>query len=146
MPDEWIDKSTGHKVIKLTRREGSNLSFYFHNNPFVGNESDSYRMIFYGTNAQNSNKNDSVKQEIYNLSAGNKQIYSVDLNTLKIEQLTSQKSPMNGEIVAPKNHLVYYQIRDSVFSTNIDTKETKLVYVFPADFKANISTKHSLVL
>ena len=143
MPDEWIDKSTGHKVIKLTRREGSNLSFYFHNNPFVGNESDSYRMIFYGTNAQNSNKNDSVKQEIYNLSAGNKQIYSVDLNTLKIEQLTSQKSPMNGEIVAPKNHLVYYQIRDSVFSTNIDTKETKLVYVFPADFKANITTINS---
>ena len=143
MPDEWIDKSTGHKVIELTRREGSNLSFYFHNNPFVGNESDSYRMIFYGTNAQNSNKNDSVKQEIYNLSAGNKQIYSVDLNTLKIEQLTSQKSPMNGEIVAPKNHLVYYQIRDSVFSTNIDTKETKLVYVFPADFKANITTINS---
>ena len=143
MPDEWIDKSTGHKVIKLTRREGSNLSFYFHNNPFVGNESDSYRMIFYGTNAQNSNKNDSVKQEIYNLSAGNKQIYSVDLNALKIEQLTSQKSPMNGEIVAPKNHLVYYQIRDSVFSTNIDTKETKLVYVFPADFKANITTINS---
>ena len=100
-------------------------------------------MIFYGTNAQNSNKNDSVKQEIYNLSAGNKQIYSVDLNTLKIEQLTSQKSPMNGEIVAPKNHLVYYQIRDSVFSTNIDTKETKLVYVFPADFKANITTINS---
>ena len=143
MPDEWIDKSTGHKVIKLTRREGSNLSFYFHNNPFVENKSDGYRMIFYGTNAQNSNKNDSVKQEIYNLSAGNKQIYSVDLNTLKIEQLTSQKSPMNGEIVAPKNHLVYYQIRDSVFSTNIDTKETKLVYVFPADFKANITTINS---
>ena len=138
MPDEWIDKSTGHKVIKLTRREGSNMSFYFHNNPFVEN-----RMIFYGTNAQNSNNNDSVKQEIYNVSAGNKQIYSVDLNTLKIEQLTSQKSPMNGEIVAPKNHLVYYQIKDSVFSTNIDSKATKLLYVFPSDFKAGITTINS---
>ena len=143
MPDEWIDKSTGHKLIKLTRREGSNMSFYFHNNPFIGNKSDGYRMVFYGTNAQNSNKNDSVKQEIYNVSAGNKQIYSVDLNTLKIEQLTSQKSPMNGEIVAPKNHLVYYQTKDSVFSTNIDTKETKLVFVFPADFKAGITTINS---
>lgn len=140
MPDEWIDKTTGHKVIKLTRRAGSNMSFYFHNNPFVGNKSDGYRMIFYGTNPSNSLKNDSVKQEIYNVTAGNKQIYSVDLNTLKIDQITSQHSPMNGEIVAPKNHLVYYQIKDSVFSTNIDTKQTKLVYVFPADFRAGITT------
>ena len=138
MPDEWIDKTTGHKIIKLTRREGSNMSFYFHNNPFVEN-----RMIFYGTNAQNSNKNDSVKQEIYNVSAGNKQIYTVDLSTLKTEQVTFQKSPMNGEIVAAKNHLVYYQIKDSVFSTSIDSKQTRLVYVFPADFKAGITTINS---
>jgi oligogalacturonide lyase len=135
MPDEWIDKDTRHKVIKLTRRDGSNMSFYFHNNPFVGD-----KMIFYGTSPSNSLKNDSVKQEIYNTTAGNKQIYSVDLKTLKIEQLTFQNSPMNGEIVAPKNHLVYYQIKDSIFSTNIDTKQTKLVYVFPADFKAGITT------
>ena len=38
MPDEWIDKDTHHKIIKLTRKEGSNYSFYFHNNPFVGNK------------------------------------------------------------------------------------------------------------
>jgi len=138
MPDEWIDKTTGHKVIKLTRREGSSMSFYFHNNPYIGN-----KMVFYGTNSQNSNKNDSIKQEIYNVSAGNKQIYTVDLTTLKVDQITSQKSPMNGEIVAPKNHLVYYQINDSIFSTSIDTKETKLVYVFPADFKAGITTLNS---
>ena len=138
MPDQWIDKTTGHKVIKLTRREGSNMSFYFHNNPYVGN-----KMVFYETNSQNSNKNDSIKQEIYNVSAGNKQIYTVDLTTLKVDQITSQKSPMNGEIVAPKNHLVYYQINDSIFSTSIDTKETKLVYVFPADFKAGITTLNS---
>lgn len=135
MPDEWIDKTTGHKIIKLTRREGSNMSFYFHNNPFVGN-----KMIFYGTNLQNSQKNDSVKQEIYNVTAGNKQMYSVDLSSLKVDQITSQHSPMNGEIVAPKNHLVYYQIKDSIFSTNIDTRQTKLVYVFPVDFKAGITT------
>lgn len=43
MPDEWIDKDTGHKVMRLTRRDGLNQSFYFHNNPFVGEE-----MIFCG--------------------------------------------------------------------------------------------------
>jgi oligogalacturonide lyase len=64
----------------------------------------------------------------------------VDLNTLKVEQLTKQVNPMNGEIVAPKNKLVYYQVNDSVFTTHIETKETKLVYVFPFDFKASITT------
>ena len=43
MPDEWIDKDTGHKVFKLIRRNGRNSSFYFHNNPFIGQE-----MVFCG--------------------------------------------------------------------------------------------------
>jgi len=135
MPNEWIDESTGHKVIKLTRREGNNYSFYFHNNPFVGN-----KMIFYGTDFLNTAKNDSVKVEINNVTTGNKQVYSVDLKTLKVDQITNQQSGMNGEIVAPKNKLVYYQIKDSVFATHIETKQTKLVYVFPKDFQASITT------
>ena len=135
MPGEWIDKSTGHKVIKLTKREGNNMSFYFHNNPFVGS-----KMIFYGTDYLNTAKNDSVKQETGNIAAGNKQLYSVDLKTRKVEQLTYQPNAMNGEIVAEKNKLVYYQVKDSVFSTHVDTKQTRLVYVFPADFKASITT------
>src|SRR6186997_2660968 len=112
MPNEWIDPSTGHKIIKLTRRTGNNVSFYFHNNPFAGN-----KMIFYGTDFQNTANNDSVKQETYNTTAGNKQLYSVDLKTLQVEQLTKQSSSMNGEIVAPAARLVYYQIKDSVFAT-----------------------------
>lgn len=138
MPDEWIDRSTGHKVIKLTRREGSNMSFYFHNNPFAGD-----RMVFYGTDVQNSSKNDSVKQETGNITAANKQLYTVDLNTLKVEQITDQNFPMNGEILDPRSKLVYYQVRDSVFSTHIETKETKLVFVFPVEFKAGITTVNS---
>src|SRR5215510_11217576 len=77
MPNEWIDQSTGHKIIKLTRREGNNMSFYFHNNPFIGN-----KMIFYGTNYLVTARDDSAKQETGNITAGNKQLYSIDLNTL----------------------------------------------------------------
>jgi len=138
MPDQWIDKDTKHKIIKLTRRPGNNMSFYFHNDPFIGN-----KMIFYGTDYLNTAGNDSVKQETGNIPAVSKQLYSVDLQTLKVERLTFQSSPMNGEIATPKSRLVYYQIKDSVFSTNIDTKATKLVYVFPADFKASITTVNS---
>src|SRR6187549_2729047 len=66
MPNEWIDESTGHKIVKLTRREGNNMSFYFHNNPFVGDE-----MVFYGTDYLNTANNDSVKQETGNIPASN---------------------------------------------------------------------------
>lgn len=137
MPDEWIDKSTGHRVIRLTRRAGSNSSFYFHNNPFAGN-----KMVFYGTDPLN--KTDSAQlQTGASVPPRNRQIYTVDLKTLKVDQVTSHSRPMNGEILAPKSRLVYYQISDSVYATNIDTKETKLIYVFPEDFKAGISTVNS---
>ena len=134
MPDEWIDKSTGHRVIKLTRKEGSNYSFYFHNNPFIGN-----KMVFYNTSPQKPEEQ-AAKVEISNTSARNRQIYIVDLKTLQIEQLTNHTTAMNGEIVSPKTKEVFYQVKDSVFSVNVDTKKQKLVYVFPDDFKASITT------
>lgn len=117
MPNEWIDKDTHHKVIKLTRTEGSNSSFYFHNNPFVGN-----KMVY------------------YNSSRDGRQAYNVDLKTLQSEKITSQDGRINGEIAGAKTGNIYYQTGDSVYSTNIITKQTKLLFVFPADFKASITT------
>jgi oligogalacturonide lyase len=134
MPDEWIDKDTHHKVVRLTRDGGSNLSFYFHNNPFIGN-----KMVYYGSNA-NLAKTDQ-KVETYDAALSrNKQIYLLDLSSLKSEQLTQQASPMNGEIVHNKSGEVYYQIKDSVWSVNAATKKNKLVYVFPKEFKAGVTT------
>ena len=134
MPNEWIDKDTRHKVIRLTRLEGkSNLSFYFHNNPFIGNT-----MVFYSSNKNNTSG--VAKQEISSIASPNKQIFLLDLNTLKTEQLTNHSSPMTGEIVDRKAGIVYYQIKDSVFGVNAKTKECRLIFVFPADFKGNITT------
>lgn len=117
MPESWIDKDTHHKIVRLSNKPGSNASFYFHNNPFVGN-----KMVFYSTD-QNG-----------------KQLYTVDLATRKIEQITHQASPMSGEIVGVKGKNVFYQIKDSVFRTNIESKITELVFVFPGDFKATVTT------
>src|SRR6266545_2335882 len=75
MPETWIDKDTHHTIVRLTNKPGNNASFYFHNNPFIGN-----KMVFYSTD-----KDD-------------KQIYTVDLVTRKLEQVTHQTSPMMGEI------------------------------------------------
>lgn len=117
MPNEWIDRDTHHKVIRLSRDEGANSSFYFHNNPFVGNE-----MMFYNTRNRT------------------RQIYLMDLKTLHTGQVTHQPSPMNGEIVAPKTGNIYYQIKDSVFVTNVHSERTRLVFVFPANYKGGIAS------
>jgi oligogalacturonide lyase len=136
MPDEWIDKSTGHKLIRLTRREGSSMSFYFHNNPFIGN-----KMVFYNSRLETPGEvTDMRKQETYNLNVKDKQLYMIDLGTLAIEQLTHHPTPMNGEIVSVKRKEVFFQVKDSVFSVNVETKKQRLVFVFPEDFKANITT------
>ena len=136
MPDEWIDSATHHKIIKLTRTAGSNMSFYFHNNPFIGDQ-----MIFYNSsNPKTADEDENKKLEVYNLNTRNKQLYALDLTTLKAVQLTHHPLAMNGEIVSAKRKEAFYQVKDSIFSVNSKTKKEKLVYVFPDDFKAGIST------
>lgn len=137
MPAEWIDKDTHHRVVKLSSSmQGNSLSFYFHNNPFIGNE-----MVFYNSSKQSpGDVTDMKKEESYNTNVNNKQLYSIQLTTKKTQQLTHQTLPMNGEIVSEKTRTVFYQINDSVFSVNASTKKQRLVYVFPSDFKAGITT------
>lgn len=133
MPGEWIDKDTHHKMIRLTDSGRSNLSFYFHNNPFVDG-----KMVFYSSEKQNS---DNIKkQETYNSNAKDRQLYIIDLKTLQTERLTHQSSPMKGEIVSAKRNEVFYQIADTVFATNITTKKERKVFVFPPDFRGDITS------
>lgn len=137
MPTEWIDKDTHHKIIKLSAGlEGNSLSFYFHNNPFIGNQ-----MIFFNNSKENAaDVTDMKKEEPKSDNVTNRQIYSVDLDSKKTTRLTFKSSPMNGEVVCEKTQTVFYQVKDSVFSFNVKTKKEKLVFVFPGDFKSAIST------
>ncbi|HEY9342123.1 MAG TPA: oligogalacturonate lyase family protein [Hanamia sp.] len=133
MPGEWIDKDTHHKMIRLADSGRSNLSFYFHNNPFVKD-----KMIFYSSEKQNT---DNIKkQETYNSNTRDRQLYTIDLKTLQTERLTHQSSPMKGEIVSAKRNEVFYQIADTVFATNITTKKERKVFVFPPDFRGDITS------
>lgn len=130
MPDEWIDKDTGHRVKRLIPREGANFSFYFNNNPFVGN-----KMIFFGSD---NPINDQRKQEIYNI--GSRQIYSINLDTNQIEQLTNELTPPTGEMLCAHTQEVFYQVSDTVYAVNVNTKEKREIYVFPRNFKGHVST------
>lgn len=134
MPSEWIDKDTKHKIKKIIPLEGNNSSFYFHNNPFIDNN-----MVFYNTPASSKiviNKMGKVE----NSDIKGKQLYIINLETSKTEQLTSHYNPVNGEIVHSGTKQVYYQVLDSVFSININTRQQKLVYVFPENIPGRITT------
>lgn len=122
MPDEWIDKDTGHKVMRLVRREGTNASFYFNNFPFFPQkEGKGDLMVFYGGTAN-----------------GN-QLFTVNLKTLETHQLTN-KAKVSGEMACPKTREAFYQTGDSVFAVNVDNYKTRLIYVFSADFKGRVGT------
>jgi oligogalacturonide lyase len=80
------------------------------------------------------------KEETYPQNIKNKQLYCIDLKTMKTEQLTHHAKAMGGEIVSQYLKEAFFQVDDSVFAVNIETKLERLVYVFPADFKASITT------
>ncbi|MEZ4991120.1 MAG: oligogalacturonate lyase family protein [Saprospiraceae bacterium] len=124
MPAEWIDKDTDHRIKRLSSgREGDNRSFYFHNNPFIKNkDGKQYLMVFYGSTDEGS------------------QLFTLNLQTQEIRQLSDHPGRKSGEILGRKRREVFFQVQDSVFATHIDDATTRLVYVFPEDFKAGITT------
>ena len=123
MPNEWIDNRTGHKIIKLTRQSGANNSFYFHNNPFIIDPlTKESKMIFFG------------------IDHAIKNAFTVNLKNLAIEQVTFAEKGITGEIVGKKYQNLYYQYNDSVFVANLKTKKSKLLFIFPANYKGHIAT------
>jgi oligogalacturonide lyase len=137
MPDAWIDKATGHLVRRLINTPGNHRSFYFHNNPFVDG-----KMVYYGSDIIPRDTSFGADGYVYHPKQNpyNNQIYTYDLKTGKSRQLTHKANSMAGEIVSRLNHEAYFQIKDSVFGVNVNTGKLKLVFVFPDDFKANITT------
>jgi oligogalacturonide lyase len=106
--DEWTDANTGHKVIRLSRREGTNEVFYFHQNPFTAAGD---KMVFMGSTDKG------------------RCAFTVDLKTLEIRQITTMNSGF--EVVAPKSRTLYYMSGDSVYSTHVDTLETREIAKVP---------------
>lgn len=137
MPNEWIDKDTHHKVVKLSAGlPGNSLSFYFHNSPFIGNE-----MIFYNNSKQKAaDVTDMKKDAVPATNINNTQLWSINLSTRKLTQLTYHSSPMSGEVVCEKTKTVFFQIKDSVFALDFVTKKERLVFVYPEDFRSAIMT------
>lgn len=128
MPDQWIDKDTGHRVVRLTNRSGSNRCFYFHYNPFVGNE-----MIFHGTVL-------APVGAITSPGMGNElmQMFAVNLKTLNIRQLTDELYDVDTEVLCSITQEIFYQHKDTVYCLNIKRMSRRIVAVMPKELGGTI--------
>jgi oligogalacturonide lyase len=124
MPQEWIDKDTGHKVVRLSGHTGPISNWYFHNNPFIeqrGGEGD--KMLF-------SDEAD-----------GTRQLFTVNLKDGKVEQLTTDAAQKRMlPMISRATREVLYQSGDSIYATGIDTRKTRTLYTFPAGTRGGIAT------
>lgn len=131
MPDEWIDQDTGFRVFKLTRRSGTNHSFYFHNQPFVGQE-----MMFLGSDASFAGNDN-----LYGAGREHRQqLYAVNLQTLAIRQLTQEPQGVHSEVICPKTHEYFFQHGDSVFVLNTDNSQKRLITVMKEGLRGSFET------
>jgi oligogalacturonide lyase len=135
MPSEWIDRDTNHRVTRLTGPGGDYRSFYFHNDPFIPASSpgENDLMVYYGYGPGSANDREYKGRP-------QRQLFAMELNTGESVQLTRHPSPISGEIVGKKRQEVFYQSRDSVFSTGVRTGETRLVFVFPDSIMGQVTT------
>lgn len=97
LPREWIDKETGHKIVRLSEEDGSQ-SFYFHQNGYTASGD---KLVF----------------------STPKGLSTYNFKTKKIEQIVEGRA--GSVIVGAKTRKVFYTKGDSVFETDIDTKATR---------------------
>lgn len=97
LPREWVDKETGHKIVRLSDEDGSQ-SFYFHQNGYT---SSGDKMVF----------------------STPKGLSTYNFKTKKIEQIVEGRA--GSVVVGAKTRKVFYTKGDSVFETDIDTKATR---------------------
>jgi oligogalacturonide lyase len=104
-PAEWIEQSTGHRIIRLSKEPGS-ASLYFHQNPYTASGD---KMIF--------TTRDGVS--------------TINLKSRAIEQVVEGRA--GNLIVGRKTRQVFYTKGDAVFATHLDRKATREIAKIPAD-------------
>ena len=110
--DEWVDPDTGHRIIRLSRREGNNETFYFHQNCFTASGD---KMVFMGSTDQG------------------RSAFTSDLKTFEVKQVTTARN-VGFEVVAPKRRELFYLNGDTVYATQLDTLETREITKVPAHY------------
>jgi oligogalacturonide lyase len=96
-PPEWIDKDTGHRVVRLSDEDGS-ASFYFHQNGYT----------------------EGGDKLVFSTRTG---LSTYNFKTKKIEQIVEGRA--GSVVVGKKTRKVFYTRGDAVYETDVDTKQTR---------------------
>src|SRR5215469_11990593 len=112
-PKEWVDKDTGHRVVRLTDEPGS-ASLYFNQNGYTPDGSE---MVF--TTPEG--------------------ISVLDLGTHAVRKVA--QGPLRVIVAGHKTNSVFYvKNRTDLYVTNVDTGATRLIAKLPARNSISVST------
>ena len=103
LPTEWIDPDTGHRVIRLSRENGT-ASLYFHQNAY---SADGKKLVV--TNSHG--------------------IATINLATREIDQVVEGR--VNILVTGHKTGQIYYTREGAIFATDLDTHATHEVAKIP---------------
>jgi oligogalacturonide lyase len=112
--DDWIDSDTGHRVVRLSRIPGRSESFYFHQNAFTPKGD---KFVFSNTS-----------------ESGRNRLFLLDWATRKAEPLT--ESGAGSAVVSHTQPVVYYQRSSALYSTHLETRDTKKIADLPPGWSA----------
>jgi len=102
-PAEWVDPSTGHRIIRLSDEAGS-ASLYFHQNAYSAGGD---LMVF----------------------TKSKGLSVLNLQTRKIRPLVEGR--VNHVVVGRKTRQVFYMKDDTIYAANLDTGATRAIVTKP---------------
>jgi oligogalacturonide lyase len=102
-PAEWVDPSTGHRIIRLTAEPGS-ASLYFHQNAY---SADGDLMVF----------------------TTREGLFVINLRTRKMRLLVDGR--VSHVVVGRKTRQVFYMKDDSIYATTLDTGATRAIVTKP---------------
>jgi oligogalacturonide lyase len=121
-PAEWVDPSTGHRVIRLSREPGS-ASLYFHQNPY---SPDGRKLVITTPSG----------------------LSTVNLKTRAIEQIVDGR--VGVIVTGRKSGLVYYTRRvdnqNIVYATHLDTRATREIAKLPRGSISSVNADETLLL
>ncbi len=121
LPTEWIDPDTGHRIVRLSREDGSQ-SLYFHQNGYTP---DGRKLVITSPTG----------------------VYAIDLQTRQVDPVAAGRA--NLIMVGRKTGNVYYSRRSggpgsqtTVYAADLNTRETREIARLPqfTNGTASVST------
>jgi oligogalacturonide lyase len=124
MPSSWIDQDTGHLIVRLGSENSSIRNWYFHNDPFLPSKNGEGDLM--------------VFQDVVD---GISQISVINIKTRQTTVLTNSIDQKHLiQALLRKTREAIFQVDDTIFAVNVDTKKIRILFVFRGKTRGGVST------